>query len=102
MTKTKTHTPAIDQFYDYCWSNSKLTEEDVDTILVLAAVNNDEVTDSMLRGYLPLAWAACVHIAQAMHDLGIAKYTDQLSGLLVHLPEQHQQGVWKIPSELVA
>ncbi len=96
MNKTKSQTTSVDDFYDYCRMNNKLTEEDVDKLLTLAAINNDEVTDIMLRGYLPLSWAACVRIAHAMEANVIANYVDQLSAPLVHLPNEHPQGLWAI------
>jgi len=89
-------TSAIDDFYEFCYTNNKLTEDDVDNLVILAAINNDEITDAALRGYLPIAWAACVKIAQAMQASGIAHYVDQFTEPIVHLPEEARQGLWKV------
>lgn len=95
MAKTKTNHPAIDQFYEFCYTNNKVTEDIVDKILVLAAINNDEITDVMLRGYLPMAWSACVRIAQAMETFRIAKYVEHFSDPVVHLPFEERDGWWR-------
>ena len=89
-------TSGVDDFYQFCWTNSKLTDEDIDKLLVLAAINNGEITDAALRGYLPIAWAACVRIAQAMEAGGIAKYVDQFTAPIVHLPFEDRQGLWSV------
>ena len=86
---------SINDFYEFCWTNNKLTEDDVDNLVILAAINNGEITDVALRGYLPIAWAACVKLAQAMEAGGIAKYVDQFTETIVHLPEEDRQGLWK-------
>ena len=86
----------VDHFYEYCWSNNKLTDKDVDKILILAAINNGEITDGMLRGYLPINWASCVRIAKQMDDCGVAKYVDQFSEPMVQLPSEDRQGLWAV------
>jgi hypothetical protein len=97
MNKTKnSKVTNIDQFYEFCYTNNKLTEDDVDKLLILAAMNNGEITDAALRGYLPIAWAACVRIAQAMDAGGVAKYVDQFTEPIAHLPLEDRQGLWKV------
>jgi hypothetical protein len=88
--------PNTDLLYEFCWTNNKLTEDNVDMLLVLAAINNDEITAVALRGYLPISWAACTRIAQAMEEGGLAKYVDQFSKPMVHLPEEVRRGVWNV------
>jgi hypothetical protein len=95
MTETKNQTTSIDDFYKFCSTNNKLTEEQVDNLLILTAINNDEITDAMLRGYLPIAWAACVRIAKAMDNLGVAKYVEHFTEPVVHLSFEDRDGWWR-------
>ena len=81
----------VEKFYDYCQS-LKFEDKDVVKMLKLAEINSGEISTTILRGYLPIAWSSCERIAKEMEACGIAKYVEKFSHPIVHLPQAEKDG----------
>ena len=83
----------LEQFYRFCF-RLKFTDRDIKKILKIAEINNGEITTSMLRGYLPIAWSSCERIAIEMENCGLAKHLEKFSHPTVHLPTGEIDGLF--------